>query len=359
MLTMLASASSRWSGKPTSFAMNHIARRIGMGRGPLGGVLVLAAALAGSATAHDFWLFPSNFRPITNTAVGVDIMIGHGEAVEVRARDPRRIVRFVCRAPSGEVRDVSGLDGARPAGLLRPREPGAHVVGYESAFAVSELPAARFEAYLKEEGLERVIEERAARGASANVEAERYMRCAKCIIEVGAAEGAVGGGAPQAPQAPNTPNTPKAPQASPGGAGHSVPTASPDPQAAGAPPARGAATGSPATTATGPEGAVLNLKLELVPKAMPTVPSPERPSVLSLQLLHEGRPLEGVRVALKAPTSGETAATGRSGPNGMVDLTVPRSGPWLVTAVHMVRAPEGSGAIWESMWASLTFSVGQ
>jgi hypothetical protein len=30
---------------------------------------------------------------------------------------------------------------------------------------------------------------------------------------------------------------------------------------------------------------------------------------------------------------------------------------WLVKAVHMVPAPAGSGADWESIWASLTFKA--
>jgi len=34
-----------------------------------------------------------------------------------------------------------------------------------------------------------------------------------------------------------------------------------------------------------------------------------------------------------------------------------RPGLWLIKAVHMVPAPEGSGAEWESLWASLTFEL--
>jgi hypothetical protein len=28
---------------------------------------------------------------------------------------------------------------------------------------------------------------------------------------------------------------------------------------------------------------------------------------------------------------------------------------WMIKAVHMVPAPAGTGADWESVWASLTF----
>ena len=30
---------------------------------------------------------------------------------------------------------------------------------------------------------------------------------------------------------------------------------------------------------------------------------------------------------------------------------------WLVKAVHMVQAPAGTDADWESLWASLTFEI--
>jgi len=30
---------------------------------------------------------------------------------------------------------------------------------------------------------------------------------------------------------------------------------------------------------------------------------------------------------------------------------------WLLSAVHMIDAPPGSGARWESLWSSLTFEL--
>ena len=32
---------------------------------------------------------------------------------------------------------------------------------------------------------------------------------------------------------------------------------------------------------------------------------------------------------------------------------------WLINAVHMVDAPAGSGARWESLWSSLVFELGR
>jgi hypothetical protein len=47
----------------------------------------------------------------------------------------------------------------------------------------------------------------------------------------------------------------------------------------------------------------------------------------------------------------------RSDQDGRATFTIDEPGPWLVKAVHMVPAPAGSNADWESFWASLTFEM--
>lgn len=46
---------------------------------------------------------------------------------------------------------------------------------------------------------------------------------------------------------------------------------------------------------------------------------------------------------------------GRSDAEGIVTFRLTRKGPWLVKAVHMLRAPMGTDVQWISHWASLTF----
>ena len=47
--------------------------------------------------------------------------------------------------------------------------------------------------------------------------------------------------------------------------------------------------------------------------------------------------------------------TMRTDSQGRVSFPLQRAGMWLIKAVHMMAAPAGSGADWESIWASLTF----
>jgi hypothetical protein len=57
----------------------------------------------------------------------------------------------------------------------------------------------------------------------------------------------------------------------------------------------------------------------------------------------------------KGQPSRQVAA--RTDAQGRVRLPLGGSGVWLVKAVHMIAAPAGSGADWESFWASLTFAL--
>jgi uncharacterized GH25 family protein len=97
---------------------------------------------------------------------------------------------------------------------------------------------------------------------------------------------------------------------------------------------------------------VLGLELELVPEKDPYSLKPGE--TLPVRLLYHGKPLDGALVIGMA--SAETKVSARTS-GGRVSLVLDRPGLWLVKAVHMVPAPEGSGAEWESLWASLTFEL--
>jgi hypothetical protein len=92
-------------------------------------------------------------------------------------RIPPLIDRFVLNGAP-----MIGMPGSDPAGIARVAAPGFQWIGYQSnAFPVT-LDAAKFESYLREEGLESVIAERARRGEAAAPGRERFYRCAKALI---------------------------------------------------------------------------------------------------------------------------------------------------------------------------------
>ncbi|HEX5719080.1 MAG TPA: DUF4198 domain-containing protein, partial [Thermoanaerobaculia bacterium] len=96
----------------------------------------------------------------------------------------------------------------------------------------------------------------------------------------------------------------------------------------------------------------LGLELELIPERDPYALKPGE--ALPVRLLYRGKPLDGALVVAIAPPDARVSARTAG---GRVSLALDRPGLWLIKAVHMIPAPEGSGAEWESLWASLTFEL--
>lgn len=255
---------------------------------------VLGIALASaSANSHEFWIQPSTFLLPTGGPVGVRVCIGEGFEAWPMGRNNRRIEMFVDSGPDGR-RPVVGLDGADPAGAVRVDEPGTHVIAYGSNRTFTEVPAAEFEQYLAEKGLEQVAAQRARQRTSAGTVREAYSRHAKTLIRVG----------PHGSEVVD----------------HAV-----------------------------------GLRLELV-AAEGLMTAPTR-TARSFQLLYDGRPLAGVLVVAFRPGTGDDERKARTGSDGRVLLDLPSAGMWRIAAVHMIPAAAGIAAEWESLWASLTFEL--
>jgi uncharacterized GH25 family protein len=189
---------------------------------------------------------------------------------------------------------VYGREGDEPAGTVRIAEAGLLVLGYRSSNTPLSLEAAKFEEYLREEGLESVIAARARRGESQKPSREVFSRCAKALLSAG------GGGK----------------------SGYDR---------------------------------NLGFTLELIPERNPY--ALKTGEELPVRLLYEGKPLEGALVAALPYSTPEEKVSRRTDRNGRVRLRLPREGVWLVKAVHIVPAAADTGADWQSLWASLTFEI--
>lgn len=258
-------------------------------------------SLAAPSVAHVFWLEPSSYHVESGSRVGLSFREGHGAGHRI-PRNESRLERFEVHGPGG-VQAVPGANGLDPAGILPPPQDGFYVAGYSNTPAPHRLPAARFERYLVEEGLESVVAVRRQRGESDQPGVERFYRCAKSLFEVGEAgeEGETGNWA--------------------------IP---------------------------------LGLTLELIPD------NPYRlvaGDTLDLQLLFRGKPLAGALVVAVARDAADGAETStvrqRSDRLGRVRLPLNATGRWLVKTVHMAPAPPEAQVDWESWWGSLTFAVGE
>ena len=255
---------------------------------------VLAAALVTSPlSAHDFWIEPSSFRPAVGSTVAVRLFVGPHFTGEPFPRVPLLVSKFVLVSASGE-QPIPGGPGDEPAGTIRLAEPGLAIVGYRSLDYPVSLDAAKFEDYLKEEGLEKISTARSKRGETEKPAREVFSRCAKALLDVGGA----------------------------GTAGFDRP---------------------------------LGFTLELLPEKNPYALRPG--DSLPVRLLLDGKPLSGALVHALLHGEAAAASAARTGRDGRATLRLSKAGLWMIKSVEMGPAPAVADADWQSLWASLTFEM--
>ena len=257
------------------------------------GLFAAVLLLAAPVFAHDFWIEPSAFRPAVGSTLGVSLVVGQRFRGDALPRNPAMIARFVLVTDAGET-PIGGRAADEPAGSVRIDQPGLALIAYRSLESPVSLEAAKFQDYLKEEGLETVIAARAKRGESQKPSRELFSRSAKSLI----------------------------------------------------------AAGGSGTTGY---DRVLGLTLELVPEKNPY--AMKGGDELPVRLLYEGKPLAGALVVALAYDEPEKKIAQRSDASGRVTLRLSKGGVWLVKAVHMVPATGDANADWRSIWASLTFEL--
>lgn len=270
--------------------------------------LMVAALTPLAAAAHDFWIQPDQFFLAGAADSAATLMlrldVGHGPERQQSAIAAARIKRFDRLTPDGQVLDIRASvrpeQGAGPQ-PLPAGQPGMHLLVLESDDqARSYLPAGRFNAYLRDEGLALALSHRIAQRRMDDDGAERYSRVAKALIEVG---------------------TP--------GAGEQRQST-----------------------------AVLGLPLELVLERSPSLASPD--AVLPVRVWYEGRPLAGALVKLTNLAHDAAPVEVRlTGVDGRVNFTMPRRGSCLMTVTWTKPVQRGDGIDFDTVFSSLSFGVPQ
>ena len=245
------------------------------------------------ALGHEFWVEPSTFSLESGKLLGIRLCVGDGFEGWSLARNAERIELFAAAGPAGQ-QPVVGLDGADPAGVARFPAPGGYVIAYRSNRAFTEMPAAKFEEYLRDKGLEDILALRSKRGERLKSVRETYSRHSKALIRVGSREGRV-------------------------------------------------------------VDRRMGLRLELI--ADRDHSSAQGIDLHSFQLLHEGKPLAGALVKATRPGTADDDLLARTDADGKASFRLSAPGMWRIAAVHMIKAPANVSADWESLWASLTFEV--
>jgi uncharacterized GH25 family protein len=253
-------------------------------------VLVLRTAML---SAHDMWIEPTAFLPDAGKIIGLRLRVGQDFLGDPLPHNSALIDQFVSLDASGR-KPVVGREGADPAGLIRVADSGLVIIGYKSHPSPVVLPAAKFNQYLKEEGLDAITELRARRNQTDNDAREVFVRCAKSLIFAGISTDA------------------KSDRA-------------------------------------------LGFPLELTALQNPYMLRAGQE--LPVSLTFEGRALPGALVVAMNRQNPSARVMARTDGTGRAALKLSQAGAWLIKAVHMIPAPEGSNADWASFWASLTFEL--
>jgi uncharacterized GH25 family protein len=131
--------------------------------------------------AHDLWIEPSTFHPSEGETVAVGLRVGQNFIGDPVPRFSRAIEQFVVRQ-GGNEQAISGVENTDPAGWLRADGTGTAMIVYRSEPSFIELPADKFEDYLRLEGLDRIIDMRTERGERAKPGREYFSRYAKALL---------------------------------------------------------------------------------------------------------------------------------------------------------------------------------
>jgi len=259
--------------------------------------MLVAFATTHTISAHDYWLQPQRFFLSAGETIGVQLFVGDhftGEAERPFQLKKTVVFQIVSENTSRDLK-ATAEDGQKPVCRIAPKHSGNHLIVMERDWSHIEIEAAKFNSYLKHEGLTAILEMRRKAGEDKTVGRERYRRYLKALIQVG--------------------------------------DISDDTYAR-----------------------KMGHRLEIVPDENPT--TRKKGDRLTVSVLFEGHPLRGASVTAynRAADNTETQVVSTDD-KGQAQFKLDRSGLWLIRLVHAQRTKNVSGIDWESFWAAYAFQM--
>lgn len=257
------------------------------------GLSLVATPLA----AHDFWLQPLRFQTEVGKPLPITFQLGHGQFRQ-RWEGADRVLLIDDLLPHSRqhLKSLVMTNNAQADLVPTFQAPGLHVVAMQTSFAKSDLPAIRYNDYIKAEGLALPIAKRNHDGTTATDGRERYSRRAKTYIQVGKQ--------------------------------------------------------TPANTALATRA--LGLKLEIVPDRNPYDLGPDR--MLPVHVMYKGHRLANATVMLTSlEFDSRPVATVVTDKAGRASFRVPPVGEWLVNVLWSEPVTGDPTADFDTTFSSLTF----
>jgi hypothetical protein len=260
-------------------------------------LVLIICMLASPAIAHELWIEPSDYELQASSNIVADLKNGEhfdGFALPYLPTDLEHLVILGAKEVTGVVSRL----GDRPAINQTAPASGLNIIVYESKpLTISYNGFEKFEAFAIKHGVDDIAKTHFARGLTAGPLDEVYTRYSKALVSVGTAQG---------------------------------------------------------------EDRHIGLEAELVALENPYLLKDA--SHIRVQLFFNGAPVPGSQVELYSKSSlGEVAASvHRTDADGIANLPIERGFGYMVNAV-IFRQPHDrhrdTNAIWETLWANLTFAV--
>ncbi|MBC7791962.1 MAG: DUF4198 domain-containing protein [Anaerolineae bacterium] len=149
--------------------------------------LALLVATAAALAAHDLFLKLDEYWVAPNTAVRIPLLNGTFRKSENSVtRDRVRDVSVVASSGIQHLSDFDWKDTSDTTYLgIRTGAPGTYVIGVSTNPKDLKLSGKDFNGYLREEGLNDVVEMRRKKGELGKESSERYAKHVKAVFQVG------------------------------------------------------------------------------------------------------------------------------------------------------------------------------
>jgi hypothetical protein len=125
----------------------------------------LLLLVPGILNAHECWLQPSRFAATPGQPLILQLHVGMNLQGEPRPFNPQRAARVTHHSAAGAVDWTPRTKGQLDLAFTLDA-PGTHVLSLDSGASLITLEAAKFNAYLKEEGLTQILAQREQAGES-------------------------------------------------------------------------------------------------------------------------------------------------------------------------------------------------
>jgi len=261
-------------------------------------LLSLMLTLAHPALAHEFWLEPLDFTLDAGQELDVEIHVGQDFKGNTYSFNPSQFYDFSLTDSTGKMA-IEGRLGDMPAVQMTPENGGLQVLNhFSTTMRLTYKDDGKFESFIKSKGLDWVLEKHAERGLPPFGFSEGYTRFAKSLVSVN------------------------------GGAGRDIRTGMP---------------------------------FELLALANPYTDNMS--DGLPIMLFFNESPIADIQIDIfhRSQDGEVTKIHVTTGPDGRGIIPLSGTGIYMLNAVHMIIPSdvdiENTGAVWHSLWASLTFEI--